>query len=102
EQLAHAHRLDAIGQLTGGVAHDFNNLLTVMSGSLQLLETEVDSASGRELLASALRSVGRGAELTAKLLAFARRQRLVPRETRVPALLHDVEQVLRRALGDAV
>ncbi|MGY1457647.1 PAS domain S-box protein [Luteimonas sp. A534] len=102
EQLAHAHRLDAIGQLTGGVAHDFNNLLTVMSGSLQLLETEVDSASGRELLGSALRSVGRGAELTAKLLAFARRQRLVPRETDVPALLQDVEQVLRRTLGDSV
>ena len=102
EQLAHAHRLDAIGQLTGGVAHDFNNLLTVMSGSLQLLETEVHSEPGRELLASALRSVGRGAELTAKLLAFARRQRLVPRETDVPALLHDVGQVLRRTLGDSM
>lgn len=102
EQLAHAHRLDAIGQLTGGVAHDFNNLLTVMSGSLQLLETEVHSDAGRELLASALRSVGRGAELTAKLLAFARRQRLVPREVDVAALLHDIETVLRRTLGDAV
>ncbi|MBJ6977792.1 MULTISPECIES: ATP-binding protein [unclassified Luteimonas] len=102
EQLAHAHRLDAIGQLTGGVAHDFNNLLTVMSGSLQLLETEVASDSGRELLASALRTVGRGAELTAKLLAFARRQRLLPREVDVPALLHDVERVLRSTLGDAV
>ncbi|WP_132999840.1 ATP-binding protein [Luteimonas arsenica] len=102
EQLAHAHRLDAIGQLTGGVAHDFNNLLTVMSGSLQLLETEVDTEAGRELLASALRSVGRGAELTAKLLAFARRQRLLPREIEVPALLRDVELVLQRTLGDAV
>ena len=102
EQLAHAHRLDAIGQLTGGVAHDFNNLLTVMSGSLQLLETEVASEAGRDLLASALRSVGRGAELTAKLLAFARRQRLVPREIDVPALLRDIELVLRRTLGDSV
>lgn len=102
EQLAHAHRLDAIGQLTGGVAHDFNNLLTVMSGSLQLLETEVTSDAGRELLASALRSVGRGAELTAKLLAFARRQRLQPRELDVGALLRDVEVVLRRTLGDRV
>ena len=102
EQLAHAHRLDAIGQLTGGVAHDFNNLLTVMSGSLQLLETEVDSEAGRALLASALRSVGRGAELTGKLLAFARRQRLLPREVDVPALLHDIGQVLKRTLGDAV
>ena len=102
EQLAHAHRLDAIGQLTGGVAHDFNNLLTVMSGSLQLLETEVGSEAGRELLASALRSVGRGAELTSKLLAFARRQRLVPREVDVQALLHDIGQVLQRTLRDPV
>ncbi|MGY0651083.1 ATP-binding protein [Luteimonas sp. A537] len=102
EALAHAHRLDAIGQLTGGIAHDFNNLLTVMSGSLQLLETEVDSDQGRELLASALRSVGRGAELTAKLLAFARRQRLLPRDVDVAALLHDVERVLQRTLGDSV
>src|SRR5690606_30056226 len=102
EELAHAHRLDAIGQLTGGIAHDFNNLLTVMSGSLQLLETEVDSGQGRELLASALRSVGRGAALTAKLLAFARRQRLLPRDVDVAALLHDVERVLQRTLGDSV
>lgn len=102
EQLAHAHRLDAVGQLTGGVAHDFNNLLTVMSGSLQLLETEVETEAGRDLLASALRSVGRGAELTAKLLAFARRQRLVPREVDVSALLHDVELVLQRTLRDPV
>ncbi|MBJ7574095.1 ATP-binding protein [Luteimonas sp. MC1828] len=102
EHLAHAQRLDAIGQLTGGVAHDFNNLLTVMSGSLQLLEPEVVSADGQALLASALRSVGRGAELTAKLLAFARRQRLQPSAVDVPRLLHDLEQVLRRTLGDAV
>jgi len=102
EQLAHAHRLDAIGQLTGGVVYDFNNLLTVMSGSLQLLDTEVESEGGRELLASAQRSVARGAELTAKLLAFARRQRLLPQELDVPALLHDIGLVLRRTLGDQV
>ena len=102
EQLAHAHRLDAIGQLTGGVAHDFNNLLTVMSGSLQLLDTEVESEGGRELLASAQRSVARGAELTAKLLAFARRQRLLPQELDVAALLQDIGLVLRRTLGDPV
>ncbi|MBB1471928.1 PAS domain S-box protein [Luteimonas sp. MC1782] len=102
EHLAHAQRLDAIGQLTGGVAHDFNNLLTVMSGSLQLLEPEIASTDGQALLASALRSVSRGAELTAKLLAFARRQRLQPSAVDVPRLLHDLEQVLRRTLGDSV
>ncbi|QQP95466.1 PAS domain S-box protein [Lysobacter enzymogenes] len=103
EQLAHSQRLDAIGQLTGGIAHDFNNLLTVMSGSLQLLELEcADTPEAGELIASALRSAGRGAELTGKLLAFARRQRLSPRAVDVPALLRDVESMLKRTLGDSV
>lgn len=103
EQLAHSQRLDAIGQLTGGIAHDFNNLLTVMSGSLQLLEMECqDKPEASELIASALRSVSRGAELTGKLLAFARRQRLLPRPVDTPALLHDVESMLKRTLGDSI
>ena len=103
EQLAHSQRLDAIGQLTGGVAHDFNNLLTVLSGNLQLLELENgrDPESG-ELIASALRSVARGAELTGKLLAFARRQRLDP-EPVVPArLLRELEPMLSRTLGETI
>nr|WP_257720590.1 ATP-binding protein [Lysobacter antibioticus] len=103
EQLAHSQRLDAIGQLTGGIAHDFNNLLTVLSGSLQLLEMEHEQRpEASELIASALRSVGRGAELTGKLLAFARRQRLMPQAVAVPALLRDVESMLQRTLGDSV
>lgn len=103
EQLAHAQRLDAIGQLTGGIAHDFNNLLTVMSGSLQLLEMEVgDRPEAAELIASALRSAGRGAELTSKLLAFARRQKLSPSAVSPPQLLRDLELMLRRTLGESV
>lgn len=103
EQLAHAQRLDAIGQLTGGIAHDFNNLLTVMSGSLQLLESQCgDQPESAELIASALRSVARGAELTRKLLAFARRQRLSPSAVSPPRMLQDLEQLLRRTLGDSV
>src|SRR5690606_18495294 len=71
EQLAHAQRLDALGQLTGGVAHDFNNLLTVISGNLQLLEAgHADRQDTRDIVNSALRSVARAAELTAKLLVF--------------------------------
>lgn len=103
EQLAHAQRLDAIGQLTGGIAHDFNNLLTVMSGSLQLLELQCEQKpETAELIASALRSVGRGAELTSKLLAFARRQQLNP-SVIVPAhQLRDLELMLRRTLGDLI
>jgi PAS domain S-box-containing protein len=103
EQLAHSQRLDAIGQLTGGIAHDFNNLLTVMSGSLQLLEDECgQSEAAGELIASALRSVGRGAELTGKLLAFARRQRLMPQPVDPRSLLRDVELMLKRTLGDTI
>ncbi len=103
DQLAHVQRLDALGQLTGGIAHDFNNLLTIMSGNLQLLESEYEGTSeARELIDSALRSVTRGAELTAKLLSFARRQRLVPQPVDLKAMLHDLNQMLRRTLGDAV
>ncbi len=103
EELAHAQRLDAIGQLTGGIAHDFNNLLTVISGSLQLLEIECDDLpDASALIANALRSVGRGAELTGKLLAFARRQRLSPRELAPQALLEDVGFMLQRTLGESV
>lgn len=103
EQLAHSQRLDAIGQLTGGIAHDFNNLLTIMSGSLQLLEDESPQRpEAAELIASALRSVARGAELTAKLLAFARRQRLNPRAIDVPSLLRDLRLMLGRTLGELI
>ena len=103
DQLAHVQRLDALGQLTGGIAHDFNNLLTIMSGNLQLLESEYEGTSeARELIDSALRSVARGVELTAKLLSFARRQRLVPQAVDLSRMLHDLNQMLRRTLGDAV
>ena len=103
EQLAHAQRLDAVGQLTGGVAHDFNNLLTVISGNLQLLEAQLPPGGEEgEVIASALRAVGRGAELTRKLLAFARRQRLSPRAIAPQQLLADVGLMLRRTLGEQV
>ena len=103
EHLAHSQRLEAIGQLTGGIAHDFNNLLTIMSGSLQLLELEFPQHPGAaELIASALRSVTRGAELTAKLLAFARRQRLNPQAIDARTLLRDLELMLQRTLGESI
>ena len=103
EQLSHAQRLEAVGQLTGGVAHDFNNLLTVISGNLQILEDELsDRPQAREIIASALRAVARGAELTRKLLAFARRQRLAPRASDPSKLLADLGTMLRRTLGELV
>ncbi len=103
EQLAHAQRLEAIGQLTGGIAHDFNNLLTVVSGNLQLLELEHgEAADSREFIASAQRAVASGAALTAKLLAFARRQRLTPSVIEPGQLLGELGTMLRRTLGDLV
>ncbi|KXU98390.1 hypothetical protein AB839_03110 [Stenotrophomonas sp. DDT-1] len=103
ELLAHSQRLEAVGQLTGGIAHDFNNLLTVMSGSLQLLEERcLNDPESAELIASALRSASRGAELTRKLLAFARRQRLRPSAVSPARLLDDLEKMLRRTLGDTM
>lgn len=103
EQLAHARRLDAIGQLTGGVAHDFNNLLTVISGNLQLLEAELpDRTDLLEVTGSALRAVERGADLTRRLLAFARRQPLQPRAVVPKPLLDELGNMLRRTLGEAI
>jgi PAS domain S-box len=103
EQLAHAQRLDAIGQLTGGVAHDFNNLLTVISGNLQLLEVELsDRPDLLEITDGALRAVDRGSGLTRRLLAFARRQSLQPRAVVPKPLLDELGHMLRRTLGEAV
>ena len=103
EQLAHAQRLEALGQLTGGVAHDFNNLLTVISGNLQLLEAEhADRQGARDIINSASRSVARAAELTAKLLVFARRQHLMPTALDPAAVLEDLKLMLRSTLGDGI
>ncbi|NML17654.1 PAS domain S-box protein [Azohydromonas caseinilytica] len=105
EALRHAQRLESVGQLTGGIAHDFNNLLTVIHGNLQVLQ-ELPSMAGdacaQQLLASALRASRRGAELTAKLLAFSRRQVLQPRPVDVPQLLASLTDMLRRTLDPRI
>jgi PAS domain S-box-containing protein len=103
EQLAHAQRLDTVGQLTGGVAHDFNNLLTVVSGNLQLLEAELsDRHDLQDIIGSALRAVERGSDLTRRLLAFARRQPLQPRPVVPRPLLQELGAMLRRTLGESI
>jgi PAS domain S-box-containing protein len=103
EQLAHAQRLDAVGQLTGGVAHDFNNLLTVISGNLQLLEAELsDRPDLHETIDGTLRAVDRGSELTRRLLTFARRQPLRPRAVVPPLLMQELGAMLRRTLGESI
>jgi len=98
-RLFQSQRLEALGQLTGGVAHDFNNLLTVVSGNLQMLEERLDDPFSQKLAKAAMRATGRGADLTRKLLAFSRRQTLQPRAIDVAQLLDSLAEVLRRTLG---
>lgn len=92
-------RLDAIGQLTGGIAHDFNNLLTVIIGSAETLGEELDAPEQRELAGLILDTAERAGELTAHLLAFARRQPLSPRSHDINALLNSSEALIRRTFG---
>ena len=77
-ELRQSQKMEAIGQLTGGVAHDFNNLLTVIAGNLELIEAGLGNSSQREMLRDAQAAVQDGAKLTSQLLAFGRRQPLNP------------------------
>ena len=103
QQLQQALKMEAVGQLTGGVAHDFNNLLTVILGSLQLLERCVE---GDEQLQKQVRAASdaalRGAELTKRLLAFSRRQVLEPEVADLNKLVTGMDDLLRRTLGEAI
>jgi len=100
ERLSQSQRLEAVGQLTGGVAHDFNNLLTVILGSSEAL---VDSLAGDEelrgLAEMTMTAAERGAALTSRLLAFSRRQTLEPRVVDVGAVLEGLAAMLERTLG---
>jgi PAS domain S-box-containing protein len=104
-QARHVQRLETVGQLTGGVAHDFNNLLTVILGNLQFLQDQPavqGDALLQQLAAAAARAGRRGAELTSKLLAFARRQTLEPTAVDPIAMLHAMADMLRRTLGENI
>jgi PAS domain S-box-containing protein len=101
--LHRAQKLEAVGQLTGGVAHDFNNLLTVIIGALDLMQRHPDDEARRERMVSAAQGAARrGERLTQQLLAFSRRQALKPERTVVDDLLKESEPLLRRAVGEAV
>jgi len=101
--LQRAQKLEAVGQLTGGVAHDFNNLLTVVIGALDLMQRHpADEARRDRMIEAALGAARRGERLTQQLLAFSRRQALKPEPVQVDALLKDSEALLRRAVGEAV
>ena len=95
----HAQRMDAIGQLTGGVAHDFNNLLTVMLGSCEAVALELDDPEQRQLMELALQAGERCAELTGQLLAFARRQTLAPQAFDLNERIAAAAPLIERTLG---
>ena len=101
--LLQASKMEALGQLTGGVAHDFNNLLTVISGNLQILDDVLPEASdARALVESAARAARRGAELTSKLLAFSRKRQLTAQAVDCAHVLGGMRDLLQRTLGEGV
>ena len=99
--LHQAQKLQAIGQLAGGLAHDFNNLLATILGSLELIERRVSTADDklRALLTRAMDAVQRGSQLTSRLLAFSRRQRLAAQPTDVNRLVADLVTLAASTLG---
>jgi signal transduction histidine kinase len=98
-RLVQAQKMEAVGQLTGGLAHDFNNLLTAVVGSLDLLLRRTDDERLRKLAGNALQAAERGAKLTAQLLAFSRRQRLSPAATDANDIVSKMGDMLARTIG---
>jgi PAS domain S-box-containing protein len=105
ESLRQSQKMEAVGQLTGGLAHDFNNLLTGISGSLELLEARLAQGRYAELeryLRVAQRAAKRAAALTHRLLAFSRRQTLDPKPVEMNRLVAGMDELIRRTVGPAV
>ena len=108
EQLRQALKMEAVGQLTGGVAHDFNNLLTAVMANIDFISAEADKPSAahedrvRRHAAAAMRAANRGAMLTHQLLAFARKQSLAPKLTSLNELVSGMSEMLVRTLGGTV
>ncbi len=103
--LRQAQKMEAVGQLTGGLAHDFNNLLTGIIGAIELMQARI--AQGRtgeleRLAAAAMASANRGAALTHRLLAFSRQQTLEPEPTDANRLVQGLEELIRRTAGSAI
>ena len=97
-----AQRMDALGKMTGGVAHDFNNLLTIILGNLQLLERRLKDDPLRTLAQTAERAARRGADVTRRLLAFARSQPLEPRSIDLNDMVRDMTALVERSLGSTI
>ncbi len=105
EDLRQSQKMEAVGQLTGGLAHDFNNLLAGISGSLEMIRMRTAQGRMTELgryIEAALSSVGRAAALTHRLLAFSRRQTLDPKPIRVDELVASMEDLVRRTVDPSI
>ena len=102
-QLHEMQKIETLGHLTGGVAHDFNNVLMAILGNLEILSKSLpQDPKLRRLIDGAIQGAERGATLTHRLLAFARRQKLKPQTVRVPALVDGIFEMLRRSLGPGI
>ena len=105
EALRQSQKMEAVGQLTGGLAHDFNNLLAAISGSLEVMQMRIAQGRAGEIdrfLSAAKGAVRRAAALTHRLLAFSRRQTLDPKPTDANRLIADMEELIRRTIGPAI
>jgi PAS domain S-box-containing protein len=103
EALRQSQKMEALGNLTGGIAHDFNNLLQIISGNLQLLSRAVAGNDKAELRAqNAMSGVSRAAKLTSQLLSFGRRQPLAPKIVNIGRLVRNLDDLLRRTLGEEI
>jgi PAS domain S-box-containing protein len=103
EQLRQSQKMEAVGQLTGGLAHDFNNLLAIIIGNLDMLrELRSEDPITDELVRDALESALRGADLTRRLLAFARRQPLQPERADINEVIGAIVRLLTRTLGENI
>jgi len=100
--LRQTQKIEAVGQLTGGIAHDFNNLLTVITGNLSLLERHLKEEKTERLVRAAQRAAQRGEQLTQQLLAFSRKQHLVPASVDINELINGMCDFLRGTIGSTV
>ncbi len=103
EQLLQAQKMEVVGQLTGGVAHDFNNLLTVIVGSLEFVrDDENQTSTSRKMIELGIKAAERGAALTHRLLAFSRKQTLMPTAINLNILISGMTDLLRRTMGEKI